>query len=90
MVKKILEGRKLDFLFIDGDHTYEGVKGDFKMYFPLVRKDGIIAFHDIMPGPPENVGGAPQFWHEICNKNKCLEIVRDWNQGGYRIGAIYV
>jgi len=37
----------IDFLFIDGDHTYEGVKQDFQMYSPLVKKGGLIAFHDI-------------------------------------------
>src|SRR6185437_6357961 len=31
------ENRKLDLLFIDGDHTYEGVKADFEAYAPLVR-----------------------------------------------------
>jgi hypothetical protein len=30
----------VDFLFIDGDHTYEGVKKDFEMYSPLVRREG--------------------------------------------------
>lgn len=35
-----------DFLFIDGDHTREGVRMDYEMYAPLVRKGGIIAFHD--------------------------------------------
>ena len=35
-----------DFLFIDGDHTIEGVKMDYDMYAPLVRKGGIVAFHD--------------------------------------------
>ncbi|MBS7612607.1 class I SAM-dependent methyltransferase, partial [Candidatus Bathyarchaeota archaeon] len=60
-VKEILGDAPLDFLFIDGDHTYEGVKKDFEMYSPLVRKSGIIAFHDIVPGPPENVGGVPEF-----------------------------
>jgi len=52
---------KLDFLFIGGDHTYEGVRMDFEMYSPLVRSCGIVVFHDIVPGP-ENVGGAPRFW----------------------------
>jgi len=35
-----------DLLFIDGDHSYEGVKQDWVMYSPLVRKGGIVAFHD--------------------------------------------
>jgi cephalosporin hydroxylase len=48
-IEGILKGRKVDFLFIDGDHSYEGVKKDFEMYSPLVRKGGIIAFHDIIP-----------------------------------------
>jgi len=87
-VKRILNGRKVDFLFIDGDHTYEGVKQDFKMYSPLVRKGGIIAFHDIVPGPKENVGGVPKFWQEIKRKYKYKEIVKDWNQKGYGIGLI--
>lgn len=37
----------VDFLFVDGDHTYDGVKEDFTMYRRLVDDDGIIAFHDI-------------------------------------------
>lgn len=35
-----------DFLFIDGDHTYNGVTTDFNLYYPLVRPGGIIGFHD--------------------------------------------
>ncbi|MEM1914646.1 MAG: class I SAM-dependent methyltransferase [Thermosphaera sp.] len=90
IVKRILGDRKLDFLFIDGDHTYEGVKRDFEMYSPLVRKGGIIAFHDIVPGPSENVGGVPMFWSEIKRSFTYNEIVKDWRQGGYGIGVIYV
>ena len=36
----------IGFLFIDGDHRYEGVKKDFELYSPKVKVDGIIAFHD--------------------------------------------
>lgn len=34
------------FIFIDADHQYESVKKDFLNYYPLIRKGGIIAFHD--------------------------------------------
>ena len=88
-VKKILNGNQLDFLFIDGDHSYEGVKKDFEMYSPLVKKGGIIAFHDIVPGPKENVGGVPEFWEEIKRNFQTQEIVKDWDQNGYGLGVIF-
>jgi predicted O-methyltransferase YrrM len=91
-VKAIIDGREIDFLFIDGDHTYEGVKSDFEMYSPLVRKGGIIAFHDIVPGGRESVGGVPKFWNEVksCYGNKEREIVQDRSQGGLGIGVLYM
>ena len=39
--------RPVDMMFIDGDHTYDGVKADYEMYSPLVRPGGLIGFHDI-------------------------------------------
>jgi autotransporter strand-loop-strand O-heptosyltransferase len=45
-VESILNGDLLDFLFIDGDHTYEGVKQDYEMYRHLVKPGGWIGFHD--------------------------------------------
>lgn len=38
---------QLDFLFIDGGHSYSDAQQDFEMYSPLVRQGGVIAFHDI-------------------------------------------
>jgi predicted O-methyltransferase YrrM len=38
---------KLDFLFIDCDHSYERAKEDFIRYFRYVRAGGIIALNDI-------------------------------------------
>ncbi len=37
---------KIDFLFIDGDHSYEGVKKDFDLYSKLLTENGIIVLHD--------------------------------------------
>lgn len=37
----------IDFLFIDGDHSYAGAKHDYQWYSPLVRPGGLVAFHDI-------------------------------------------
>lgn len=37
---------KIDLLFIDGDHSYEGVKTDFELYSTLLSENGIIIIHD--------------------------------------------
>ena len=44
-LKRRLNGRPINILFIDADHNYESVKKDFEIYNPLC--DGIVAFHDI-------------------------------------------
>jgi len=48
-VRKLLCGKALDLLFIDGDHRYEAVKTDFAIYAALFRKGGFITLHDIVP-----------------------------------------
>ena len=77
-INRILGGRKLDFIFIDGDHTYEGVRKDFEMYGKLLNPNGIIAFHDIVPGPRKNVGGMPRFWKEMKHDFNYIELVKNW------------
>jgi predicted O-methyltransferase YrrM len=37
---------RIDFLFIDGDHSYEGVKQDWDLYSKLLLPGSIVAFHD--------------------------------------------
>ncbi|MGE7906604.1 CmcI family methyltransferase [Peribacillus sp. NPDC094092] len=86
-VQHILKGNMLDFLFIDGDHME--VEKDYNLYAPLVKPGGLIGLHDIVPGLPEGVGVVPEYWRKIKGDNKYLELVNDWNQGGYGIGVIY-
>ncbi len=91
-ILEILNGEKLDFIFIDGDHSYNGVKSDFRLYSSLVSAKGLIALHDIAPnGEPALVGGVPEFWNEIKNTlrpEQYVEIINSPNQIGYGIGII--
>jgi hypothetical protein len=87
MVEGILNGHMLDFLFIDGDHTYEGVKLDFQMYSPLVRKGGLIALHDICKYPRCEVN---KFWSETKHAYLYQEIISRRNQKGAGIGVLYI
>jgi len=87
-VKKLLDGKKLDFLFIDADHSYEGVKKDFEMYSPLVKTGGIIAFHDIVPSSSELTNTIHEFWKQIKNQFHAEEIIENVNQAAGGIGVI--
>jgi len=40
--------RQIRFLWIDGDHSYLGVKKDFDLFCPFLEKGAIIAFHDVL------------------------------------------
>ncbi len=42
----VKEDIKIDYLHIDADHSFEGVKQDFDLYSKLVKKTGIISIHD--------------------------------------------
>ncbi len=85
---KLLKDHKLDLLFIDGDHTYEGVKKDFEMYAPLVKKNGIIAFHDIAVHSPEINCYVDKFWNEIKKDFNFREIFKEGDPRSLGIGVI--
>ena len=68
LVKTIFAGAPIDVLFIDGDHSYEGVKQDYEMYRSLVRPGGIIAFHDIIHTKFENCH-VDVFWRELIRQS---------------------
>ena len=90
LAKAALAEAPLDYLFIDGDHTYEGVKRDFELYSPLVRRGGIIAFHDIAEHPPEVGCEVDRFWDQIKSQYRHEEIIEDRRQGWAGIGMLYV
>ena len=44
---------RYSFIFIDADHSYEGIRDDWINYSPLI--DGMVAFHDTNQEPAERV-----------------------------------
>ena len=94
-VESLLGGRKLDFLFIDGDHRYEGVRSDFETYVSLMRPGGIIAFHDIVaprPDRPLTDGNKPgdvhRLWSELTTERPGQTFVDPEDHGCFGIGLI--
>jgi len=73
-LKEYLGNRKVDFLFIDGDHTCKSVLNDWKNYNYFLDKNGLAAFHDIIAYEEVNkawkkiILGQNIYQHEECKK----------------------
>jgi len=90
LVLSRLATRCVQFLFIDGDHSYAGVKQDFEMYREMVEPGGLIAFHDIMPHPNNRQCEVARFWHEIKDAYRHTEIIANHMQGWAGIGVLHI
>jgi cephalosporin hydroxylase len=90
---EILGGKEIDFLMIDGDHTYEGVRQDFEIYAPLVGDGRPVAFHDILPHTEDSLSQVDRFWNEIRSRYRHVEFTdvppgpQEAQYGG--IGVLY-
>lgn len=87
-IREALHGHPLDFLFIDGDHTYEGVRKDFEMYSPLVRSGGLVAFHDIARSA--GVEKVYEFWNEIKGGYSHREFIHKTGHEAMGIGVMWI
>ena len=90
---RLLKGKEIDFLMIDGDHTFKGVKKDWDLYSQLVKQNGIIALHDIVHHTKVPECQVDQLWKQIKKQYKHKELinpkdVRTWGPWG-GIGVIY-
>lgn len=81
-----LDGAPLDLLFLDGDHSSDGIARDYGLYAPLVRAGGVIAFHDIDAAVE---GGIPAFWRTLRDRYESVEFIdRRHAPQGLGIGAL--
>lgn len=69
-LKARLNGRPIDLLFIDGDHSYKSIVTDYALYEPLTRH--LIALHDISTDQwTDKVPVAvKRFWNEINGRER--------------------
>jgi GT2 family glycosyltransferase/predicted O-methyltransferase YrrM len=88
-IAAFLDGRPIEFLFIDGDHSRDGIWQDFEMYSPLVAPGGLVAFHDVSPDPAEWTEGVARFWREFTVEHETEERVIS-GEPGFGIGVYRV
>ncbi len=64
------KSNKYDYIYVDGNHSYEGVKFDFKTFWPKLKKGGLLLFHDVsVKGKlPEGEYGVHQLFNEVSQK----------------------
>jgi predicted O-methyltransferase YrrM len=62
----------LDLLFIDGDHSYDGCKADIENWFPRLRGNGHLIFHDCYLGQP----GVMDAVAELLERHLELQIIQ--------------
>ncbi len=82
---------KFDFIFIDGDHSYEGVKKDFEMYKNLLSPRGVIGFHDIDPDhifADSYAGQVYKFWQDLEEGTK-MNLVCKKSSGKVKLNGIH-
>ena len=65
--------QSVDMVFIDADHSYNGVKKDFESWFDRVKIGGVFAFHDCVKPFP-----VYEYKNEVLDYDKRLENVSDY------------
>jgi hypothetical protein len=53
----------IDLAFIDGCHSYDGIKNDFDVIYPLLSESGVIVFHDTL-----RIDGCREFMIDLRTK----------------------
>lgn len=77
-VKDDFTDNSLDFVYIDGNHSYKNVKQDIENYYPKIKQGGIIGGHDFFNGVSDAHDGVIQAVIDFAVKNELiLNIQRD-------------
>ena len=63
---------QLDFILVDGDHSYEGLKNDWQLVLSKLAINGIVCFHDttIPVNEPYRNFGSVEYFNEVIKNDK--------------------
>lgn len=75
--------REYGYVYIDGDHSYEGVKLDYNLFWPKLKKGGFMAFHDVTVKQWGRLKGFGvwRLWEEIKSNHKIIFPLRQSGLG---------
>ena len=62
----------LDFLFIDGDHSWDGISGDWQAWSEKVMPGGIVALHDSIN---TNGCGSEKFTQQVIMRDQLFTLI---------------
>lgn len=72
---EIFRDEYFDWIFIDGDHTYQAVKDDLNNYYPKIKWGGYICGHDYNEKPTKNYGVVQAVQEFIKEHNLVLNFL---------------
>ena len=77
---KMFRDHYFDFIYIDGDHSYEAVKRDIELYYPKVKIGGVLGGHDFCGSCPGVCKAVLEFVDKYAEKNdlKFHSWDKDW------------
>ncbi len=75
-IREFQNEEAVDFVYIDGNHSYEAVKKDIRLYYPLIKNNGLIGGHDYTPYTETVMRAVDEFAEET--KLELHRVFPDW------------
>jgi hypothetical protein len=87
-VAQLLGGAGIEALFLDGDHSFQGILADFRNYLPLMKSEAPLIFHDITNAAKNPAVQVHYLWRVIKSLAPHIEFVEN-EVNGWGIGIAF-